>query len=240
MSSPPYEPTTYTLETPLSRQIRWSWLAKTALHWQVFMASMALVVLPVFFQAPLVRAFPWVSLALTAGWLALGMGLMRHPNRQVWGDLIIGFSWTWLAGSLYWGWLRWEPVVHLPVEAIGLPIAFVCLRYPWGRVGSYFFLGSLLGTAVTDLYINWMGLFPAWRQIMHVDFDFVPLVLRETANTLQSDLAAGRAVVLVLFLLIAGLLPLVTFRRVDWWAFSGAVLSTLIVDGLFFISACFA
>jgi hypothetical protein len=84
----------------------------------------------------------------------------------------LGFGWIWLTGSIYWGWLRWEPVVHLPVEALGLPIAIACLRCGRGRVGSYFFLGSLLGTAVTDLYINWMNLFPNWRQLMRVDPDF--------------------------------------------------------------------
>lgn len=207
---------------------------------QVFAAAIGLVVLPVFFQAPLVRALPWVSLAITPLWLLLALWLMRRPNRHLWGDLLVGFSWTWLAGSIYWGWLRWEPLVHLPVEAIGLPLAFFCLIIGWARLGSYFYLGSLLGTAVTDLYINWMGLFPSWRQLMSVEDELIPVVLRAAASSLQGDFAGWCAVSLVLFLLCVGIMPLLYSRQLIWWAFSGAVLSTLLVDGLFFLSASLA
>jgi hypothetical protein len=216
------------------------WVSGSIPQIQVFMVSLGLVILPVFVQAPLVRYFPWVSLALTGGWLGLGLWLLRRPGGKVWGDLIIGFAWIWLTGSIYWGWFRWEPVVHLPVEALGLPIAIACLRYNWGRVGSYFFLGSLLGTAVTDLYINWMHLFPNWRQLMWVDPDFAQIVLRATTNSLETDIAACRAIVLVLFLMVATIISLVTSRQLAWWAFGGAVFSTLIVDGLFFLTAALA
>ncbi|HEY9763559.1 MAG TPA: DUF3120 domain-containing protein [Trichocoleus sp.] len=207
---------------------------------KVLFAAVGLVALPVFFQAPLVRVFPWVSLVLTALWLGLGLYLMRQPRWQLWGDLLVGFTWTWLAGSLYWGWLRWEPLVHLPVEALGLPIVAVCLWLGWGRVGSYFYLGSLLGTAVTDLYTNWMDLFPAWRQLMAVDPEFIPVVLRAAASSLQTEVAGGRALLLVVFLLVVGVVPLLSSRQLAWWAFGGAVLSTLVVDGLFFLSASLA
>ncbi|PSN17222.1 DUF3120 domain-containing protein [filamentous cyanobacterium CCP5] len=217
-----------------------SWLAFHRQRWQVMAYAVGLVTIPVFFQAPLVRTFPWLSLWATFIWLGLGTFLERNPKHALWGDLLVGFTWSWLAGTIYWGWLRWEPVVHMPVEAIALPIVAVCLWKNWCRIGSYFYLGSLLGTAVTDLYINWMGLFPAWRRLMAAEPDTVSLILREAADSLQTDFGACRAMVLTLFLLLASLIPLLTSRHLFWWAFSGALLSTLAVDGLFFISACFA
>jgi len=121
-----------------------------------------------------------------------------------------------------------------------LPIALVCLRQGWGRVGSYFFLGSLLGTAITDLYINWMHLFPSWRQLMASDPELAPLLLHAASTALQTDVAACRAIVLVIFLLVATAIALTTSRQLAWWAFGGAVFSTLIVDGLFFLTAALA
>lgn len=216
------------------------WVTRSGLQLKVFGAALGLVILPVFVQAPLVRYFPWVSLAITPLWLVLGAWLMQRPRWSLWGDLIVGFGWIWLTGSLYWGWFRWDPVVHLPIEALGLPIALVCLCQGWGRVGSYFFLGSLLGTAVTDLYINWMHLFPTWRQLMLTSPDAAPLVLRAASAALQTDVAACRAVILVLFLLVATAIALSTSRQLAWWAFGGAVFSTLVVDGLFFLTAALA
>lgn len=203
---------------------------------RVFLAAIFLVVIPVFFQAPLVRSLPWLSLALTGTWLMSGVSLISHSRHRLLGDLLIGFTWTWLAGSLYWGWLRWEPFVHLPVESIGLPIVLVSLMKGKGRVGSYFFLGSLLGTAVTDLYIYWVDLVPLWRQVMHVDPEWVPVLMRQAVVALQNPLAAGKALLLAVGLLVVGTVPLRSSQPC-WWAFSGAVLSTLIVDILFLGSA---
>jgi hypothetical protein len=66
----------------------------------VCLAAGFLVSVPVFFQAPLVRSLPWVSLALTGVWVAIAMVLRQKENTEIWGDLLWGFAWTWLAGSI--------------------------------------------------------------------------------------------------------------------------------------------
>ncbi|MDB9526626.1 DUF3120 domain-containing protein [Oscillatoria sp. CS-180] len=202
----------------------------------MFWAAVFLVVVPVFFQAPLVRSLPWLSLTLTGTWLLAGISLSSRASTQLWGDLLIGFTWTWLAGSLYWGWLRSEPFLHLPIEALGLPIALILLCQGKGRIGSYFFLGSLLGTAITDLYVYWTDLLPMWRQVMNVDPEWVPTVLKRAAKTLQNPTDFGRGLLICTILLIIGIVPLRS-KQLCWWAFSGAVLSTLVVDLLFLTSA---
>ncbi|MEL6382087.1 MAG: DUF3120 domain-containing protein [Cyanobacteria bacterium J06626_18] len=199
------------------------------------MASIFLVVVPVFFQAPLVRSLPWLSLTLTGTWLMAGVSLIVRSNSRLWGDLLVGFTWTWLAGSIYWGWFRSEPFIHLPIEALGIPVVLILLVRGKGRIGSYFYLGSLLGTAVTDLYIYWTDLLPLWRQVMQVDSELVPVLLRQAAATLQNPVAVTQALALAVALLIIGTLPLKS-KQPCWWAFSGAVLSTLIVDVLFLTS----
>lgn len=205
---------------------------------KVWMAAVFLVVVPVFFQAPLVRSLPWLSLTMTGGWLLAGISLSSRPATRLWGDLLTGFSWTWLAGSLYWGWLRAEPLWHLPIEALGFPIVIGLLAQGRSRVGSYFFLGSLFGTAVTDLYIYWNNLLPMWRQVMIADPDWVPVILRQTAASLQNSVSLSQGVLIALGLLTVGILPLRS-KQLCWWAFSGAVLSTLIVDLLFLGSAVY-
>lgn len=126
----------------------------------ICLASGFLVSVPVFFQAPLVRTAPWLSLALTLLWVAIACGLRQRENTEIWGDLLWGFSWSWLAGAIYWGWLRYEPFLHLPVEAIGLPFALWGLWQKRGLVGHLFYLGSLLGTAITDIYFYLTDLIP--------------------------------------------------------------------------------
>ncbi len=207
--------------------------------WQVFGAASFLVSVPVFFQAPMVRLFPWISLALTLFWVILGIWLYKRIQTRWWGDLLLGFSWSWLAGSIYWGWLRWEPLIHLPVEAIGVPFAVWCLCRGWGKIGNYFYLGSLLGTAITDLYFYLTGLIPYWRQVMEVDPYFAAAVLKSALVQVQTPWGISWAVVLVNLLLGVSLVALQK-SQLHWWAFAGAVLSTLVVDSLFWIAAYFA
>jgi Protein of unknown function (DUF3120) len=207
---------------------------KTALLF--FAAAAFLVSVPVFIQAPLVRLFPWLSLGLTGGWLWLSLSLRSRPQTHQWGDLLLGFTWTWLAGSIYWGWLRWEPFLHLPVEAIGLPFAWVALQRGQGKIGNWFYLGSLFGTVMTDVYFYLVDMIPYWRQIMQVAPDAVQPILQNAVAQVQTPWGMGCAIALAVILLLVGSLPL-RLRQPHGWVFGGAVLSTMLVDGLFWLAA---
>ena len=198
-----------------------------------------MVSVPVFIEAPLVQSLPLLSLGTTLIWVWLSRVLMSRPASHLWGDILLGFSWSWLAGSIYWGWLRWEPLLHLPVEAIGLPFAIVCLRHNWGKVGNFFYLGSLLGTVVTDLYFYIADLIPYWRQVVQVEPALVAPILRSALAQVYTPWGLSWAAVLVLVLLAGGIFSLGA-RQTHWWAFSGAVLSTILVDSLFWLAAAIA
>jgi len=212
--------------------------------WQLFAISIFLVSIPVFIQAPLVRLFPWLSLIMTGGWLILSCWLLSRPSSRLLGDVLLGFTLSWLAGSLYWGWLRWEPLLHLPVEAIGLPLVWWGFRHNWYKVGNFFYLGSLLGTAATDLYFFVVDLIPHWRQLMHVDSSLALPIFHSALAQVQTPWGVSWAIALAATLLIAGLLPLTLPgvwaarpSQLHWWTFSGAVLSTILVDSLFWLTA---
>ena len=206
---------------------------------QALAAAAFLVAVPVFVQAPLVRLIPEVSLAMTAIWLFIGWKLLQENNTQLWGDLITGFSWTWLAGAVYWGWFRWNPYVHLPIEALGLPIVLFLLRYDKTKIGNYFYLGSLLGTAITDLYFYCVGLIPYWKALMINPPEQAGTILHSALMRMETYQGVGCAIVLLSLLIMLGTIPLRS-HRTQWWAFSGAVLSTILVDSLFFVAAIFA
>jgi len=207
----------------------------------VFWTAAFLVSVPVFVQAPLVRYYPEISLGLTIFWVGLGIWLLKQAKISLWGDLLLGFSWSWLAGSLYWGWWRWEPLIHIPMEAIGLPFVLWGLYKGRGKVGNLFYLGSLLGTAITDLYFYLTGLIPYWRQLMTVELDpnLVSPIFDNALAQIQTPWGISWAIVLLNLLLAIGIYPLQK-RVCHWWAFSGAVLSTILVDGLFWITASLA
>ncbi len=204
----------------------------------VFAAAIFLVAVPVFFQAPLVRVFPWLSLGMTAGWLWLSLHLRSLPKTALWGDLLLGFTWTWLAGSVYWGWLRWEPLLHLPVEAIGLPFAWLSLMMGRDKVGNWFYLGSLFGTSITDIYFFLVNLIPQWRQLMKAEPDLVQPIFQSAIIQIQTPWGIGCAIALALVLIAASSLPLRS-QQLHWWGFSGAVFSTILVDGLFWLAATY-
>jgi hypothetical protein len=208
----------------------WRWQLQST--WGVFAGSAFLVSVPVFIEAPLVRHYPVLSVVLTILWASLGWILIQRPQSQIWGDLILGFSWSWLAGAIYWGWFRWEPAIHLPIESIGVPVAIWALWRGVGKVGALFYLGSLLGTAITDLYFYQVGLIDHWRQLMQVDPSLALPILQQAIGQVRTPWGTAWAVVLVNLLLGVGIIPLGT-KQWHWYAFSGAVLTTIVVDSLF-------
>jgi hypothetical protein len=127
----------------------------------------------------------------------------------------------------------------LPVEAIGLPIVIVLLSQNRLKVGSYFYLGSLLGTVITDLYFYWVDLIPYWKQLMQVAPADAGTVLQAALQQIQNPIAAIRALWLLSLLIAIGLFG-IRFPKAHWWAFSGAVLSTILVDALFLLAATLA
>lgn len=198
-----------------------------------------LVSVPVFIEAPLVRSLPWLSLGLTGFWVAASFALMSQTSTYLWGDLLLGFSLSWLTGAIYWGWLRWEPLLHLPVEAIALPFALVWIKRDWGKVGNFFYIGSLLGTVLTDVYFYIVNLIPYWRQLMQVELELASPILQSAVVQVQTPWGQGWAIILAIVLLTCGILPLRS-QQLHWWAFGGAVLSTILVDTLFWLGVAMA
>jgi hypothetical protein len=215
----------------------WRWQLQGT--WSVFAAAAFLVSVPVFVEAPLVRHYPVLSVVLTIPWVCLGAILFQRPKTQIWGDLVLGFSWSWLAGAIYWGWFRWEPAIHLPIESIGVPFAIWGLWKGFGKIGNLFYLGSLLGTAITDLYFYQVGLLDYWRQLMQVEPSLAMPILQQAIAQVRTPWGTAWAVVLVNLLLGVGIIPLGT-KQWHWYAFSGAVLTTIVVDSLFLWIASYA
>jgi Protein of unknown function (DUF3120) len=213
-----------------------NWLILGESRWRFFLAAAALVSLPVFIEAPLVRHWPGLSLALTLFWLGWGTVLYRQPAKQPWGELILGFSLSWAAGAIYWGWWRWIPALHLPIESLGLPIVAYCLWQGKGKIGSFFYLGSLVGTAATDFYIYAIGVVDHWQQLMTVTPDLATPILQSAIARVQTPQGTVWAALLVSLLLTLGILCL-SSKKNHWYAFSGAILTTIFVDSLFLVVA---
>lgn len=205
-----------------------------------FWAS-ALVVLPVFLQAPWVRFHPFSSclftaVLLTAGILAVQMG---NASWKQPGALLVGFSGSWLAGSLFWGWLRMHPVLHLPVEAIALPLAVGGLNSRW-KLSCSFYLASLLGTALTDITMALTGVMSFWPEVVNATSSEAPQLLNEAATLVLQPVS------LLILLSAAGLIVLLAKQfwtqsarpseHQEAWNVAAAVLSTtLLIDALFLV-----
>jgi Protein of unknown function (DUF3120) len=203
--------------------------------WRILFAAAFLVSVPVFIQAPLVRTLPIVSLVGTIIWSWLSLYLSQRERTRSWGELLTGFTWTWLSGSLYWGWLRSEPLWHLPVEAIALPLALWGFRKNWCSIGVWFYLGSLFGTTITDTYFYAVDLIPAWRQIMLTP-DQAELIFQTALMQMNTPLGWTWAIGLLSLLATTGFLSF-RINTLPAMAFSGAVVSTIVVDGLFWVVA---
>ncbi|MFN9545940.1 MAG: DUF3120 domain-containing protein [Cyanobacteriota bacterium] len=194
---------------------------------------------PVFLQAPLVRLAPMAAALGTAPLLFLALALARQadPDRQRLGVLLVGFAGSWLGGSLFWGWCREHPVLHLPIEAFALPLALGGLRTRW-RLGAWFYLASLLGTALTDGLIALTGLMPFWPSVVQAAPTAAAPLLQQAARTLLHPVPllalalSGAWIVQLARQLQAG----DAARQVA----AATLASTLLVDGLFLGAALLA
>lgn len=204
--------------------------------WTTAFLGIFLVSVPVFFEAPLVRLLPWLSLLFSGFWFWLSDRLVQRPQTEFIGNLLYGFSWSWLAGAIYWGWFRWEPLWHLPIESIGLPVAVWGLMYGRSKVGHYFYLGSLIGTAITDVYFYWMDLMPYWRRLMLVAPTQAIDIIQSAFARVQTAQGAIAAATCALVLLTLAWISWRSAHRHDW-VFSGTLLGTLLVDSLFVVLA---
>lgn len=202
-----------------------------------------LVVLPVFLQAPWVRLHPFSAVLFTAVLVGTGVVMNRSNNgRQAdLGALLVGFSGSWLAGCLFWGWLRAHPLVHLPIEAFALPLALAGLRTRW-KLAAGFYLASLIGTACTDLMMAVTGVMKHWPVVVSAPLGEASALLHQAGLSLFNPAAA-----VALIGAAAGLIGVA--RRcheqanqgganAELWSMVGVVLSTTVwVDGLFLAAA---
>lgn len=206
--------------------------AARELGWLLPVAVGLLVALPVFLQAPWVRLHPTSATAFTAVLLSAGV-LLGWRGQGQWGDLggvLVGFSGSWLAGCLFWGWFRLHPAWHLPVEAFAVPIAWAGLSTRWRSAGA-FYLASLLGTACTDGAMLLTGVMPLWPQVLQAPAEQAPELLRQAAALVLQPLALIQIAAIATGLILLG-------RR--WWprgasgrVAAAALITTLAVDGLF-------
>jgi len=184
-----------------------------------------------------------LSVVLTLGWVWLSVVLLKRRRTWLWGDLLLGFAGSWLAGSIYWGWMRWEPLLHLPIECLALPLPLWLIARRRLLVGSWFAIGSLFGTAVTDIYFFSTDLMSHWRQIMYVEPDSVMPIFQSALERVHSPLGIILGALLAALLVVVGVVPLRLRSHLSSrpslpaWAFSGAVLSTILVDALFWVAA---
>lgn len=198
-----------------------------------------LVTVPVFVQAPWVRLAPMGAALFTVPLAVLGVLLeqrCRGPLREL-GVLIVGFSGSWLGGSLFWGWCRPHPLWHLPIEAFALPLALAGLSSRW-RLAACFYLASLVGTALTDGVMALTGVMAFWPQIVTAPLHEAPLLLQSAAAAVLQPLP------LAIILLSGGLL---LWSCQELWNRGGiarvaasTLATTLAVDGLFLIAALLA
>lgn len=200
------------------------------------LVAVLLVTVPVFVQAPWVRLAPMGAALFTVPLMGLGVLLEQRsqgPLRQL-GILLVGFSGSWLGGSLFWGWCRPHPLFHLPIEAFALPLALTGLNSRW-RLAASFYLASLLGTALTDGVMAVSGVMDFWPEVVSAPVQEAPLLLQAAATAVLQPLP------LVMVVLSGSLLLLLCrmlWQRGEIARVAAAALATTVaVDGLFLIAA---
>jgi hypothetical protein len=203
------------------------------------LTAVLLVAVPVFLQAPLVRQEPVAATLLTLPLVAGAVMLERHgrgPWQQL-GPLLVGFSGSWLAGCLFWGWFRLHPLLHLPIEAFAMPLAVAGLGSRW-RLAGAFYLASLVGTAATDSAIALTGLMPLWLEALSAPLSQAPAVLRLAGETVlePANITLVAAMAALILAACAHLWRMGGIARVS----AATLATTLAVDGLFLAAALLA
>ena len=207
------------------------------------LSASILVILPIFVQAPWVRFEPISALCFTFVILC-GVFILSRKDLNKWfivASLLLGVSGSWLGGCLFWGWLSPYPILHIPVEAVALPLAFIGLGTKW-KIGSSFYISSLFGTAVTDITIFALGIMDQWKEVITADSDNARLILQKTSENLIQikSLSIIIFVAVVLWLISREILNSAIVNSTDGKALlvsSYVIQTTLIVDGIFIVLA---
>ena len=201
------------------------------------------VILPIFVQAPWVRLEPISALCFTFVILLVVFVLnqKRSNNWFIVSSLLLGVSGSWLGGCLYWGWLSPYPILHIPVEAVVLPLALVGIGTNW-KIGSSFYISSLFGTAVTDITIFLIGIMDQWREVITADAETAPLILQNTSENLIhiKSISIIFFVGLILWFISKEIYDSATINTTNGKALlvsSYVIQTTLIVDGIFIFLA---
>ena len=205
--------------------------------------SSLFVILPIFVQAPWVRFEPTSALCATSLILFVAFLLSRKETDKwfIVGSLLLGVSGSWLGGCLFWGWLSAHPILHIPVEAVALPLAMVGLGTKW-KIGSSFYISSLFGTAITDITIFLTGIMDQWKEVITADSDNAPLILQKTSENLINLKSLS---IIILIALILWFISKEIFNNSIANTANGKALlvssyviqTTLIVDGIFIFLA---
>ncbi|MFM8526026.1 MAG: DUF3120 domain-containing protein [Cyanobacteriota bacterium] len=207
-----------------------------SLSWPLSWLAALLVALPVFVQAPWVREAPVAATLFTLPLLISGV-LLQQRGQGRWsalGALLVGFSGSWLGGSIFWGWFRDQPFWHLPIEAFALPLALGGWRTSW-RLASGFYLGSLAGTACTDLVMALSGVIHRWPAVVNGSIEEAPRLLHEAGLSLLHPMPISLILTAALAL---GLICRRLQRGGQTQRIAAAALATtLAVDGLVLAAA---
>jgi len=201
------------------------------------------VILPIFVQAPWVRLEPISALCFTFV-ILFGAFVLNRKGSNKWfivSSLLLGVSGSWLGGCLFWGWLSPFPILHIPVEAVALPLALIGLDTNW-KIGSSFYISSLFGTAVTDITIFLIGIMDQWRQVITADSETAPQILQKTSENLIQikSLSIIVFIALILWLISKEIFDSATINTTNGKALlvsSYVIQTTLIVDGIFIVLA---
>ena len=201
------------------------------------------VILPIFVQAPWVRFEPISALCFTFIILLGAFFLYKKDSDKYLtvSSLLLGVSGSWLGGCLFWGWLSPFPILHIPVEAVVLPLALIGLSTNW-KIGSSFYISSLFGTAATDITIFLTGIMDQWRQVIIADSDQAAVILQKTSENLIEikSLSIIIFVALILWLISKEIFNSATINSTNGKALlvsSYVIQTTLIVDGIFIFLA---